>query len=149
MKRAIVSVGCGALFAVGLALSGMTLPGKITGFLDFVDGWDPSLAFVMGGALAVLLAAKALTPARPLLAPAYGTLPADRIDRRLAGGAALFGLGWGLSGYCPGPAVVSLGSGARAAWFFVPAMLAGILLARWVEGRFRVVAQAPDTEVCG
>jgi len=149
MKRAIASMGCGALFAVGLALSGMTLPAKVTGFLDFTDGWDPSLGFVMGGALAVLLVARVLTPPKPLLAPAYGTFRVDGIDARLVGGAALFGLGWGLSGYCPGPAVVSLGSGAQAAWFFVPAMLGGILLAGVFERRFRGAAQPADAEACG
>jgi uncharacterized membrane protein YedE/YeeE len=126
MKRALSSFACGVVFAVGLAISGMTQPGKVLGFLDVFGAWDPSLTFVMGGALAVLFAARAVTPRRPLLAPTFAALPPDRIDLRLVGGAAIFGIGWGLSGFCPGPAIVSIGAGTPAALVLVPAMLVGM-----------------------
>jgi uncharacterized membrane protein YedE/YeeE len=138
MKRALASFACGSLFAVGLAISGMTQPGKVLGFLDVFGSWDPSLAFVMAGALSVLFAARAITPRQPLLAPTFAAHPPDRIDLRLVGGAAIFGIGWGLSGFCPGPALVSIGAGATAAFVLVPAMLLGMaahrVFERWAPG---------------
>jgi uncharacterized membrane protein YedE/YeeE len=121
---------CGALFAFGLVLSGMTQPAKITGFLDFAGAWDPSLAFVMGGAVGVYFVANRLVRRRrkPLFGDGFPPLPATRVDARLLAGALLFGVGWGLGGFCPGPALVSGGAGATAALWFVPAMLAGMLL---------------------
>jgi len=126
MKRALASFACGSIFAVGLAISGMTQPGKVLGFLDVFGSWDPSLAFVMAAALAVLFAARAFTPRQPLLSPTFAAHPPDRIDLRLVGGAAIFGIGWGLSGFCPGPALVSIGAGTTAAFVLVPAMLVGM-----------------------
>ncbi|MDD0811422.1 YeeE/YedE family protein [Curvibacter sp. RS43] len=135
------ALGAGTLFAAGLVLSGMTQPAKVLGFLDLgglADGrWDPSLAFVMGGALAVTLLAFALTPAnaqhpqrKPWLAPRF-QLPTRRdIDWKLLSGAALFGIGWGLAGYCPGPALASLLVGGLDALAFVAALLLGMALAR-------------------
>ena len=93
MKAAIASFLSGLLFAVGLALSGMTLPSKVIGFLDFGGRWDPSLALVMGAALGVLFAVRAVAPKRPLWASAFDVLPPDRVDSRLVIGAALFGVG--------------------------------------------------------
>jgi uncharacterized membrane protein YedE/YeeE len=131
MMRAVGFVA-GLVFGVGLLLSGMTSPERVLGFLDVAGKWDPSLAFVMGGGLLVAAPLFALARRRgaalngaPLIAP-----PAVRIDRRLLLGAAIFGLGWGLAGLCPGPALVDLAlSPTRAAAFVVP-MVLGLLLSR-------------------
>ncbi|MDD0839001.1 YeeE/YedE family protein [Curvibacter sp. HBC61] len=136
--------GAGTLFAAGLVLSGMTQPAKVMGFLDLgaiAEGrWDPSLAFVMGGALMVTLLAFALTPPtaaqpqrKPWLADRF-QLPTRRdLDGKLITGAALFGVGWGLAGYCPGPALASLLTGGLDALAFVAALVAGMAVARrWV-----------------
>lgn len=122
----------GMLFGAGLTLSQMVDPAKVIGFLDFAgiaDGsWDPSLAFVMAGALAVTFVGYryALSLGRPLAAPEF-RLPTRRdVDGRLAIGAAMFGAGWGLAGYCPGPALASLAFGRLEVFVFVVAMLVGI-----------------------
>lgn len=135
MARLISSVLAGLLFGAGLALSGMIDPAKVLGFLDVAGDWDPSLAFVMGGALAVTLLGYRLVLRRPHpLFDAAFHLPTRRdIDARLLGGAALFGIGWGLAGYCPGPALASLGFGGRGVLTFVLAMLAGMALFRVLE----------------
>jgi uncharacterized protein len=137
MKGRGLYVVAGCLFAVGLALSGMTQPAKVSGFLDVAGAWDPSLAWVMAGAVTVYFAADrvARRRARPLYAEAFPARPPTRIDARLIGGAALFGVGWGLSGFCPGPALVSVGAGLLAALWFVPAMLVGMALQRLVPPR--------------
>ena len=118
----------GLLFGLGLLLSGMTDPGKVLGFLDLAGAWDPSLAFVMGGAIGVGLIAFAF--ARRRTEAFLGTamqLPTRRdIDRPLVIGSLVFGVGWGLAGFCPGPALVSAGAGHPQAWVFVLAMLAGM-----------------------
>lgn len=121
-----VGVLTGSLFAVGLSLSGMTNPSKVLAFLDFFGRWDPSLAFVMLGAVCVHFAWLRWTSRRgaPEAAP---VLPA-KIDASLLIGAGIFGVGWGMSGYCPGPALVSFGYGRTEAWLFVLAMVGGILL---------------------
>lgn len=119
----------GLVFGVGLILSGMTDPGKVIGFLDVAGSWDPSLAFVMGGAILVGVFAFALAQrrARSFLGGAMH-LPRNRdIDLRLVAGSVLFGIGWGLAGFCPGPALVSFGSGVDQAAIFVAAMLAGMV----------------------
>ncbi len=125
----------GLLFGIGLILSGMTDPGKVLGFLDLAGAWDPSLAFVMGGAILVGVVAYAVAGKRSstLLGGAM-ELPSQRgIDRRLIGGALLFGVGWGIAGFCPGPALVSLGSAQPKALVFVLAMVAGMLLFELLE----------------
>jgi hypothetical protein len=118
----------GLVFGLGLLLSGMTNPTKVLGFLDLAGAWDPSLALVMGGALAV--AAGAFAVARRRTASLLGEplrLPVARqIDARLVGGSLLFGIGWGVAGFCPGPALVALGLGSAQAVLFVLAMLAGM-----------------------
>ena len=122
----------GLLFAAGLGVGGMTQPAKVFGFLDIAGNWDPSLAFVMLGAIAVHATAvrRILRRRAPLFAGRF-TLPIQRdIDARLVVGAALFGAGWGLVGYCPGPAVAALGGGVPAAAAFVPAMVAGMWMCR-------------------
>ena len=145
MRRAIASGAFGALFGAGLFLSGMLDPAKVLGFLDVAGRWNPQLAFVMGGAIAAALPAFRLARRREraLLGDPI-RLPGDRgLDERLIGGAALFGLGWGLVGICPGPAVVLAGFAGPAAWLFLAAMIAGLLIAR-AAGRTR--AAAPEAE---
>jgi uncharacterized membrane protein YedE/YeeE len=120
----------GLVFGVGLILSGMTDPGKVIGFLDLAGNWDPSLAFVMGGAILVGVFAFALAAkrARAFFGGAMH-LPHKRdIDNRLVAGSLVFGIGWGLAGFCPGPALVSFGSGVDQAAVFVAAMLGGMLI---------------------
>ncbi|WP_322015118.1 YeeE/YedE family protein [Paraburkholderia sp. J12] len=121
---------CGLVFGLGLILSGMADPAKVLAFLDLAGHWDPSLAFVMAGAVA--LAALGFRLARTCAASLSGAPmqwpTARRIDARLVGGSLLFGIGWGLAGFCPGPALVSAGSGQPRAWLFVAAMLAGMAL---------------------
>jgi len=128
MHRAIEFL-VGLLFGWGLLLSGMTDPGKVQGFLDLFGNWDPSLAFVMGGAIAVGFFAFALAKKRTTTVVGGALhLPTSRdIDRPLVVGSLIFGAGWGLAGFCPGPAIVSLGAGQAKAVVFVLAMLAGIL----------------------
>ncbi len=129
----------GLVFGLGLIVSGMANPAKVIGFLDLFGRWDPSLALVMGGAVAVGVVAFALARrrTRSLLGAEMRLPSADRIDRRLIGGAAVFGVGWGLAGFCPGPALVALGMGAPKALVFVGAMLAGMLVFELVEKRGR------------
>ena len=122
----LVAFGCGLLFSVGLAVAGMTQPAKVLGFLDVGGAWDASLALVMGGALAVLFAARLITPPRPLLEPAFPSLRRGPIDARLVAGAAIFGVGWGLAGFCPGPAITCLGAGVHGALVFAAAMVVGM-----------------------
>jgi uncharacterized membrane protein YedE/YeeE len=133
----LVAFSSGLVFAVGLALSGMTQPGKVIGFLDFAGAWDPSLACVMGSALAVLFVAQraARRRAAPLLADSFVAARSDTVDARLVAGAAVFGVGWGLSGFCPGPAVVGVGALLHQALVFMPAMLVGMALFQLLEAR--------------
>jgi uncharacterized protein len=130
----------GLLFGLGLILSGMTDPGKVLGFLDLFGAWDPSLMLVMAGAILVGLFAFAVAQRRSttLLGTAIIHLPQrDPVDRRLMAGSLLFGVGWGLAGFCPGPALVSLGAGQPKAAVFVAAMLAGMVLFELAERRAR------------
>jgi len=134
---AIAALVAGVLFGIGLAVSHMTNPAVVLGFLDVAGDWNPTLAFVMGGALAVTAAGYrwVLRRERPLLAPGF-QLPTRRdIDARLVGGAAVFGLGWGLVGFCPGPALAALASGQPGVLVFAAALVAGSLLARLALAR--------------
>ena len=130
MKTNLVSFGVGVLFSIGLALSGMTTPAKVINFLDFFGTWDPSLAFVMVGAIAVhfVLFRFILRRPTPLLGGTFGIPTRRDIDARLVVGSALFGVGWGVGGFCPGPAVASFGGGALPVVVFVVSMIAGMLL---------------------
>jgi uncharacterized membrane protein YedE/YeeE len=118
----------GLVFGFGLLLSGMANPAKVLGFLDIAGAWDPSLALVMAGAISVGLVAFSLAGRRTqsLLGEEMRLPPSGRIDRRLLAGSAVFGVGWGLAGFCPGPALVALGMGLEPAAVFVAAMLAGM-----------------------
>ncbi len=130
MRRIWSSFFAGVLFGAGLTVSQMVNPRKVTDFLDFFGHWDPSLAFVMGGAVAVTALGFRLVLHRPhpLFAPEFQVPASKRIDARLIGGAAMFGIGWGLAGFCPGPAVASLGYGLWQSVVFVSAMLVGMLV---------------------
>lgn len=139
MKYRISEFLVGLLFGLGLLLSGMTDPGKVLGFLDLFGAWDPSLALVMGGAIAVGFFAFALAKKRAtsFLGGAL-KLPASRqIDKPLVLGALLFGAGWGLAGFCPGPALVSLAAGQGKAAFFVVFMVLGMAVFELVDRRAR------------
>lgn len=120
----------GAIFAVGLVLAGMTQPAKVIAFLDVGGAWDPTLAFVMAGAIGAHVAGLWLTSRRtmPLFASDFSAPIREDLSAPLVLGAAVFGIGWGLAGYCPGPALVSLGDGADTALVFVVAATAGMLL---------------------
>ena len=131
------SLLAGLVFGLGLIVSGMANPAKVLGFLDLAGSWDPSLAFVMAGAIAVGFFAFLLAKKRRLsLLGAEMKLPAaGRIDRRLMAGSLLFGVGWGLAGFCPGPGLVALGMGEPKAAVFVLAMLAGMAIFELLEKR--------------
>jgi hypothetical protein len=128
MQHRISEFLVGLLFGLGLILSGMTDPGKVLGFLDLAGSWDPSLALVMGGAIAVGFFAFALAQKRTVnfLGGALHLPKSQQIDRPLVLGAMLFGAGWGLAGFCPGPGLVSLASGQIKGAVFVVFMLAGM-----------------------
>jgi uncharacterized membrane protein YedE/YeeE len=134
-KENIVSLAAGLLFGIGLAISGMTQPGKVIGFLDFTGNWDPSLIFVMGGGTTVymILYQWIIKHERPLYAPSFQIPNRKDVDRPLVIGAVLFGLGWGLGGFCPGPGLTSLFSGNLGAVLFVIGMTGGMLVAPTVE----------------
>jgi hypothetical protein len=132
---ALTSLLAGLVFGFGLILSGMANPAKVLGFLDLFGRWDPSLSLVMGGAIAVTGVVFFLARRRTvsLLGAAISLPTARRIDRRLVGGGLLFGVGWGIAGFCPGPALVALGMGEGKAVVFVLAMLAGMGLFEVLE----------------
>lgn len=131
------SLLAGLVFGFGLLISGMADPNKVLGFLDLAGPWDPSLALVMGGAIAVGLVAFAVARQRTVsFLGAEMKLPSARhIDRRLILGSVLFGVGWGVAGLCPGPALVSIGTGQIKAVVFVSAMVAGMGVFEWLERR--------------
>jgi uncharacterized membrane protein YedE/YeeE len=138
MRRLILAaLASGALFGVGLAMSGMTDPRRVLGFLDLFGEFDPTLLFVLGGAVVTttVLFRFVLRRSNPVLASTFHVSNLKHIDRRLVAGAAIFGIGWGIAGYCPGPALAGLGIGSIEALWFVPAMIAGMLLHRIVTAR--------------
>jgi uncharacterized protein len=136
VRLSIAAFVSGALFGLGLAMSGMTDPRIVLGFLDVFGDFDPALLFVLGGAVitTLVLFRLVLRRASPLFASSFQLSNLRHIDRRLIGGAALFGIGWGIAGYCPGPALAGLGIGSLEALWFVPAMIGGMLLHRMVTG---------------
>ena len=141
IKKIAYGLAAGALFAAGLVVSGMTQTNKVIGFLNFggivsperFGAWDASLAFVMGGALMVTLVAFTITPTegrKPWVSDKFEIPTRKDIDFKLVAGAAMFGVGWGLAGYCPGPAMASVISGGIDALVFVAALLVGLLIAK-------------------
>jgi uncharacterized membrane protein YedE/YeeE len=142
VKAAVAAGVAGLVFALGLGLAGMTDPANVQGFLDITGDWKPALAFVMGGAIAVHGASRLLVLRRraPVLEPAFSLPAAAAVDGRLLAGSALFGVGWGLSGYCPGPAFTALASGTVDAVTFVAAMVVGMWL--FAQGEKRPSAEA-------
>ncbi len=141
MRQALAALAGGLLFGLGLTVSQMVNPAKVLGFLDLAGNWDPSLAIVLAGAVVTAALGFRLVQRadRPLLAPAFRLPSATRIDRPLLLGAALFGLGWGLVGFCPGPALAALGLDGLPVAAFILAMLAGMLL-----HRLRPSGRTPD-----
>ncbi|WP_321149829.1 YeeE/YedE family protein [Aeromonas jandaei] len=138
--KLLTSLFAGLLFGLGMAISGMVDPARVTGFLDLAGAWDPSLAFVMGGALLVFMPGYFLLvkPRRQsVLGEPIAAVPAPKLDRNLVGGAALFGIGWGLVGICPGPALSLISSGQPMIMLFIAAMVAGILLVDRVWAKVR------------
>lgn len=135
MPKMLVNLFAGTLFGLGLTVSGMVNPQKVIGFLDFAGDWDPTLAFVMGGAVLVAMPAFRLILRRPhpILADDFDLPTRKDVDGRLLGGAALFGVGWGLAGFCPGPAVTALASGLLPVFAFVAAMIAGMAAYKWIS----------------
>ncbi|HET8848779.1 MAG TPA: YeeE/YedE family protein [Marinobacter sp.] len=128
-------IAAGLLFGIGLIVSGMANPEKVLGFLDLAGQWDPSLAFVMGGAIMVGLVAFTIARKRTLsFLGLTMKLPTNRtIDRRLVIGSVVFGVGWGIAGFCPGPALVALGGGEIKAVVFVASMVTGMILFEFLE----------------
>lgn len=134
----------GLLFGLGIAVSGMINPAKVLNFFDIAGTWDPSLAFVMAGALAVAIPGYRLVfrQAGPFLDERFQTPPHRRIDRPLILGSATFGIGWGLAGFCPGGALPALGTGDPLVLLFLTALIAGLLVARWLQAR--TLSRAPS-----
>ncbi len=134
MMKILVAGAAGLVFGIGLTVSQMIDPAKVLGFLDIAGDWDPSLAFVMGGGIAAwglaYLAARRM--GRPVLAGKFGIPTRQDLDPRLIGGSAMFGIGWGLAGFCPGPAISVLALGRWEPMIFVAAMLAGMFLFRLI-----------------
>lgn len=134
LGAALAAVAAGGIFGLGLMLGGMTQPAKVIAFLDFFGDWDPSLAFVMGGAiLAYLPLHRIIVRGAPLFAFRHQVPQRHEIDAKLLIGATLFGVGWGIAGYCPGPALTSIGAASPSAGVFVPAMIVGMLLDGWLQ----------------
>ena len=138
--RGIIALISRGLFGAGLHLSGMTDTAKVQGFLDIFGAWDPTLMFVMGGAIIPMMIAWRLTRSRePVVGGSFPAAPATSVDRKLILGAVMFGAGWGLVGLCPGPAIASISYGGIGGWIFLGAMLIGMRAApptlRWLDRR--------------
>lgn len=135
----LVNLLLGLVFGVGLVVSGMSDPAKVLNFLDLFGSWDPSLAFVMGGAVAVAFVGYRIVLARgrPMTGPVFHMPTESRIDLPLLGGSAIFGIGWGLGGFCPGPALTAIGLAQAGTFAFVPAMFIGMWAARLAGARPR------------
>jgi len=147
--RPLAAFAAGLVFGLGLIVSGMADPSKVLGFLDLAGKWDPSLAFVMAGAMSVSFVAFRLAAKRagPVLGGRFYLPTATQIDRRLVVGSLVFGVGWGLAGICPAPAVVVFGAGYLKAAVFVLAMVAGMAIYEVVERARRKRELASDTTI--
>lgn len=140
MLRTIAAFGCGIIFGVGLAISQMVNPAKVLAFFDVFGTWDPSLAFVMGGAVGVTVLAfrYVMRRGQPLIEPSF-SLPTRRdIDARLVGGAAVYGVGWGLTGFCVGPAVAALAFTDGRVVLFLAALMVGMVVAKLIDTRVTI-----------
>jgi uncharacterized protein len=137
LRLNVSSFIAGLLFAIGLGVAGMTQPQKIIAFLDITGSWNPSLMFVMGGALAVHLVSYRIITRRksPLFDTSFHIPNRSEIDFKLIGGSSLFGIGWGLSGYCPGPAIVALAAPGTLTLAFFLSMLGGMIIFESIKGR--------------
>ncbi|MFN9497856.1 MAG: DUF6691 family protein [Erythrobacteraceae bacterium] len=137
IRDTLVPLLAGTIFGAGLMLGGMTDPARVRGFLDLFGAWDPTLAFVMGGAVLVMALAWLLQKRmqRPVFATSFALPDRSDITAKLVGGSALFGIGWGIAGLCPGPGFAALAIEPLSAAIFVAAMLAGMMLVRLVEGQ--------------
>ena len=135
IRDTLVPLLAGTIFGAGLMLGGMTDPARVRGFLDLFGAWDPTLAFVMGGAVLVMALAWLLQKRmqRPVFATSFALPDRSDITAKLVGGSALFGIGWGIAGLCPGPGFAALAIEPLSAAIFVAAMLAGVMLVRLVE----------------
>lgn len=157
MMRNLASLLAGLTFGFGLALSGMTHPEKVLNFLDVTGTWDASLLFVLGGAVGVTLITFRfiLRQKKPLLAERFFLSEETKIDRPLLLGATLFGIGWGISGYCPGPVIALIAAPNWELWAFLPAALAGALVEKLLERRSQAShsqtppADSPSEGSCG
>jgi uncharacterized membrane protein YedE/YeeE len=153
MAKYIVGLVTGLIFGFGLALSGMTQPEKVLNFLDVAGNWDPSLLFVLGGAVGVTAISFRfiLRRKKPVLDSRYYFSDETHIDRPLVIGAVLFGVGWGIGGYCPGPAVTLIAATSWELWAFLPAMLLGIFLQKFLTAKHEeknVVAEVAKENDC-
>ncbi|RST88186.1 YeeE/YedE family protein [Aquibium carbonis] len=145
MNKILSAFAIGAVFGIGIAISGMANPAKVLNFFDVAGTWDPSLLFVMGGALATAaIGYRLLFGARekPVFEAGYQLPTSRRIDAELIGGSAVFGIGWGISGFCPGGAIPALGLGYAETFIFIAAMMAGIVVARILKARTAQAAPA-------
>jgi uncharacterized protein len=136
MKRILSALTAGLIFGIGIAISGMGNPAKVLNFFDVLGTWDPSLAFVMGGALATAMVGYRVVFDRqqaPLFDTKFHLPTASTIDAKLVGGSALFGVGWGIAGFCPGGAIPALGFAPWPTALFLISMGGGIMLARWLQ----------------
>jgi uncharacterized membrane protein YedE/YeeE len=142
--RLIVSYLIGLVFGIGISISGMANPAKVTNFFDFAGIWDPSLAFVMGGAVIVTFFGYryVLKSASPMIDTAFHLPTRKDLDAKLLGGSAVFGVGWGIAGFCPGGALPAIGTGRIEVFAFVGAMLAGIFAARALQTKMAAKAVA-------
>lgn len=149
--KSVTALVAGLLFGLGLTLSGMTNPSKVLGFLDLAGAWDPSLAFVMGGALLVgaLVFPFALKRPKSVLGDTFSLPTSTKIDRRLVVGGLTFGMGWGLAGFCPGPALASLAYGGTKPALFCLAMLVGMGVFEVLERAKASASSQPRQELRG
>jgi len=137
MRQLLIPLVSGTIFGAGLTIGGMTDPTRVRGFLDLFGAWDPTLAFVMGGAVLVMALAWVVQSKMrsPAFADAFSLPDRNDLTPRLVGGSALFGIGWGIAGLCPGPGFAALAIAPVSAAIFVAAMLAGMLVVRLLEGQ--------------
>lgn len=143
--RLLLAAFAGAVFGLGIAISGMANPAKVLNFFDVAGTWDPSLIFVMGGALVTTLIGYRIVlgrQARPLLDTRFHLPTKTDIDTRLVGGSALFGIGWGIAGFCPGGAIPALGLGHSETLVFMGALIVGMVVARFISTRMMTAATA-------